>query len=127
MTEYELLDLINNYQQTQVAVSMAFLTICSAFAAVIHFLGARLNRYLLLVFIFVYSAYMVLPITGILNASNRAQMAQFQLQRLRGNDVSEPEPFVYSTIVFISIWALTLFYAWYVRRGAPKSENQDPA
>lgn len=125
MTEYELLDLLSSYHQSQVAVSMAFLTICSAYAAVIHFLGKRLNIYLLLILTAVYSSYIVLPIFGIFNASNRAQQLGVELQRLRGIEVQDPEPFIYSTIVFITIWGLTILYAVYIRRQTRNGINDD--
>ena len=116
MTEYEILDLQSSWHQTVVAVSMAFLAICSGFAITVHFIGTRLSRAQLAVFVFVYSVYLYLPIRGVYWAANKLAYLQVELQRLGGSAVPDPSPVYYQAAAFVLIWLLTLYYCWYVRK-----------
>ncbi|MGD8580390.1 MAG: hypothetical protein PVI46_13730 [Lysobacterales bacterium] len=118
MTEYELLDAINSSRANAIAASMAFVTISSAYAVVIHLVGRKIARFFIWAFALGYSLYAVLPILGNFTSVNESALLRAQLAALRaGLPVPAQVPPVYvSSLILLYIWLLCMVYTVYVRR-----------
>lgn len=118
MTEYELLDAINGSRANAIAASMAFVTISSAYAGVIHFVGRKIASFFVWAFALGYSLYAVLPVLGNFTSVNESALLIAKLQALRaGLPPPDQVPPVYvSTAILLYIWVLCISYTVYVRK-----------
>lgn len=119
MTEYELIDAINSCRATAIAASMAFVTLSSAYAVVVHLAGRTLPRFFLWAFTLGYSLYAFLPLFGNFLVVNESALLQAKLRALRaGLPPPDTVPTIYYTaIVLFYFWLLCIAYTIYVRRG----------
>jgi hypothetical protein len=118
MTEYELIDAINSCRASAIAASMAFVTLSSAYAVVVHLVGRSLPRFFLWALALGYSLYALLPLLGNFFSVNESAQLQARLRAMRAA-LPPPDavPTVYlSAIVLVYFWLLCIAYTVYVRR-----------
>ena len=118
MTEYELIDAMNSSRALAITASMAFVTLSSAYAVVIHLVGKKLPGFFLWAFALGYTLYAALPVLGNFRALNEAFVLRAKLEALRaGVSVPDSAPTIYLTTVILAyFWVLCIVYTVYVRR-----------
>jgi hypothetical protein len=101
-----------------IASSMAFVTLSTAYAVVIHLAGKRLPGFFLWAFSLGYSLYAALPVLGNFRALNESLLLQAKLEALRaGVPIPDAVPAFYlTTVILVYFWLLCIAYTVYVRR-----------
>lgn len=117
MTEYEIIDLINSSQQTTIAASMAFVTLCSAYVVAVHLVARKLPIFFLILLTVGYSLWVIMPMVGMYTTTNRIVELVAQLAALQENvPYVEPDPIFFNTAILAFFWASSVMYMIYVRR-----------
>lgn len=118
MTEYEILDVLNSSRANAIAASMAFVTISSAYAGVIHFVGRKISGFFAWAFALGYSLYAALPVLGNFRSVNESALLGAKLQALRAGLPSPDQvpPIYVSTVILLYIWLICIAYTVYVRK-----------